>query len=305
MPVQPSGTTLPVPPVRRPLRAPSVQKVSIPEEVRALHGPSEQGGWRDGWDATSGRSGYLTRLLSRTISGSSQAQGTRPSWDVDQSELEPVETDEPTESENVELALRSMLSSYRRRVQAGRMELVDPEERADLVSTDASSCNVLLEFADLRVLLEEYLRDLRPNASLAECDRVVTSCYNWVAALGDDLLVVHYNNDAAKIAAASLTRMKRITINSPPGSPLSSPAPLSRSSSKPSRKGATPTSRREREAVNHAVPFQEVRYWAESNAGLLTEAAPAPLSRGSSGVLVRGASGPMVRQISLGEEISL
>jgi hypothetical protein len=303
-PVVPSGSGPAAPTTRRPLRAPSAKKVSIPEEVRALHGPSEMGGWRDGWDATSGRSGYLTRLLSRTFSESSQARDTQPSWEVDRPELEPVETEEPTESENVELALRSMLSSFRRRVQAGRMELVDPEERADLLSTDASSCNVLMEFADLRVLLEEYLRETRPNVSPAECDRVVMSCYNWMAALGDELLVVHYNNDPAKIAAASLTRMKHITINSPPGSPVSSPA-LSRSSSKPSRKGATAASRREREVVNHAVPFQEVRYWAENCGGLLTDIAPAPLARGSSAVLVRGSSGSVVRQISMGEELSL
>jgi hypothetical protein len=303
-PVAPSGANPTLPPKRTPLRSPSVKKVSIPEEVRALHGPSEMGGWRDGWDATSGRSGYLTRLLSRTFSESSQARDTRPSWDVDRPELELEETEEPTESENVERALRSMLSSYRRRVQAGQMELVDAEERADLLSTDASTCNVLMEFADLRVLLEEYLRGTRPNISPAECDRVVSSCYNWMAALGDELLVVHYSNDVAKIAAASLTRMKPITINSPLGSPVSSPT-LSRSSSKPSRKGATPTSRQEREVVNHAVPFQEVRYWAENCSGLLTDVAPAPLTRGSSAVLVRGSSGSVVRQISMGEQLSL
>jgi hypothetical protein len=285
----------------------STRSIVLPDEVQALRGAEDQGAWLNAWDARTGRSGYFSGLLSRAPSGTHQAAREEPAAAVEL-EQEEEDEDQPGESGAADWVVRAMLHSYRRRVRAGQMQLVDADEERELQSSDISTCNVLAEFADLRILIEEVLSDVRPNSTAADRDRAVDSFYNWVAALGDDLLVVHYGNDTAKIAAASLTRLKSLErITSVPGSPPGSPM-LGGSSSKPSRKGAS-----RREKINYAVPFQELRYWAENAAGLFTEAgtlsqrgSSVSLGRGSSGpVLMRGSSGGLPRQMSVGEEVSL
>jgi hypothetical protein len=289
--------------------------LSIPSEVCALQGVTEdQGAWLDAWDANTGRTGYLAALLG----GSRVSSGRVPSASRPQQARAPVlYEDEHSERSSEDAghwdvvgeALGQLLERYRDHVRSGDMALVDPEEASELSNSTALTCNVLVEFADLRTLLREWLSANRPHSSSAERERVVDSCYSWVAALGDDLLDVHYGSDSAKIAQASLVRTKSLGAVNLPGSPVGSPH-ASGASSKPSRKGAAA-----QERVNFPVPFQELRYWAENSAALLLGPADGlqdsygdfgALQRGNNAGWQRAPSGSLFgRQLSMGEEISL
>lgn len=265
--------------------------LTVPRRVRALLVEGEPGFWQDAWDADTGRSRYLSRLIGR---------GRLPVAEGAASGINEQRPDEglPLDTginEEILIALRSLLQSYRHHVHAGHMRLVDPDEAEELAGKDVHECNVLLEFSDLRILLEEFLSEVNRDCPLspAQRDRVVDSCYSWMAGLGDDLLSVHYRGDVPKIAAAQLVRMDSGIASSPVGSPS-----LGGSSSKPSRRG--PSSR---EWANCAVPFQEVRFWAENSRGLLLGrvlASPTPPRlRSPQGSAV------MLRQASWGEEVTL
>eukprot|EP01032_Pedospumella_encystans_P007530 gene7530-9027_t len=167
----------------------------------------------------------------------------------DRYHLDPVDED----------ALDSILNNFRFCVESGRMQLVDPEESDALASGTATTCDVLVEFFDLRILLEEHLAQQKPYGRALSADeksRIVDSCYHWVSGLGDEMLQKHYNQDSAKIAAATLVR--RTSSFSPPMSPFSKPF------------SGSMKAKRERERINFSVPFQEFRRWAQHSGGMLS-----------------------------------
>jgi hypothetical protein len=142
-------------------------------------------------------------------------------------------------------AVAHILHCYRKHVIHHAMSLVDPEEQHDLFAKDHTKCNVLIEFSDLRILLEEALNVYRPhNCALSseERDEVVDSCYAWLTKHGDMFLDEHYNHDANKVAQATMARLLSSSV-----------VELGAASTAPATAGAY--------SVNFSVPFQKFRRW--------------------------------------------
>jgi hypothetical protein len=144
-------------------------------------------------------------------------------------------------------AVAHILHCYRKHVIHHAMSLVDPEEEHDLFEKDYTKCNVLIEFSDLRIVLEEVLNVYQPHhlsLSLEERDEVVESCYAWLTKHGDMFLDEHYNHDANKVAQATLARLvssSAVDVGTGAGGSTAVTA------------GAYST--------NFSVPFQKFRRW--------------------------------------------
>jgi len=144
-----------------------------------------------------------------------------------------------------EEAVAHILRNYRKYVSMGRMALVDAEESNDLYAKEAAACDVLIEFFDLRILLEEALSVYQPLGqalSHEEKDEIVDSCYAWLVQHGDAFLESHYNHDTNRIAAATLARINH---------------------SQAADSGAV-------QATNFSVPFQQFRRWFLSTGTAVT-----------------------------------
>lgn len=144
-----------------------------------------------------------------------------------------------------EEAVAHILRNYRKYVSMGRMALVDAEESNDLYAKEAASCDVLIEFFDLRILLEEALSVYQPLGqalSHEEKDEIVDSCYAWLVQHGDAFLESHYNHDTNRIAAATLARINH---------------------SQAADSGAV-------QSTNFSVPFQQFRRWFLSTGTAVT-----------------------------------
>ena len=145
---------------------------------------------------------------------------------------------------NPEAVVAHLLRSYRRHVSQGRMSLVDPEEIHALYARDTTKCDVLVEFFDLRILLEEALSVYQPLGvplTAEERDEIVDSCYMWLYEHADSFLEEHYHTDTHRIAAATLQRLNSSLTNN-----LSTAAPVT---------DVVPQS------INFSAPFQQVRLW--------------------------------------------
>ncbi len=135
-----------------------------------------------------------------------------------------------------EEAVAHILRNYRKHVLMGRMSLVDGEESNELFNKESDSCDVLIEFVDLRILLEDALSVFQPLGqalSYEEKDEIVESCYAWLVQNGDAFLEAHYNNDTTRIAAATLARINHTAE---------------------AEEGKT-------QVTNFSVPFQQFRLW--------------------------------------------
>ena len=135
-----------------------------------------------------------------------------------------------------EEAVAHILRNYRKHVLMGRMSLVDGEESNELFNKESDACDVLIEFVDLRILLEDALSVFQPLGqalSYEEKDEIVESCYAWLVQNGDAFLEAHYNNDTTRIAAATLARINHTAE---------------------AEEGKT-------QVTNFSVPFQQFRRW--------------------------------------------
>jgi hypothetical protein len=142
-------------------------------------------------------------------------------------------------------AAEYVLRIFKKHVASGRMSLVDPEEGTALQTATFADCNVLVEFYNLRVLLDEVLNVYRPQNqafSKEERDEIVDSCYGWLNKQGDNLLTEHYGNNEQKVKAAVLSRqassMLMVGAKSDP----------------------------QTHDTNFSVPFQKFRRWFETTA---------------------------------------
>lgn len=144
-----------------------------------------------------------------------------------------------------EEAVTHILRNYRKYVSMGRMSLVDHEESGDLYNKEVTACDVLIEFFDLRILLEEALSVFQPLGqalSAEEKDEIVDSCYAWLVLHGDAFLEMHYNHDTNRIAAATLARINH---------------------SQTAESGNV-------QSTNFSVPFQQFRRWFLSTGTAVT-----------------------------------
>ena len=145
---------------------------------------------------------------------------------------------------SIEGALNHVLNRYRKYVTAGRMELVDTQESTELATEDSTSCDVLVEFFDLCILLEELLVVYRPygaDVTPEEKEEISGSFKTWVAQHGDSLLELHYDHDTSRIATTMLARVAKTgSINLP--------------TTEPGTVGAN-------QDANYCVPFQQFRAW--------------------------------------------
>jgi hypothetical protein len=140
---------------------------------------------------------------------------------------------------DAEDAVALVLRTYREHVDAEEMKLVDPEDLGELHDKDHTQCDVLLEFYDLRIVLEEVLHVYQPQRApltAEEKDELVDTLYAWLEKHGDAFLVEHYHNDTNRIAAATLASLNR---------------------SRSEAQGEDPALA----ATNFAVPFQQFRAW--------------------------------------------
>jgi len=138
-----------------------------------------------------------------------------------------------------EEAVARVLRIYRQHVSEGEMSLVDAEDFNALFTKEADECDVLVEFFDLRIVLEEVLCFFQPAhhpLSAEEKDEIVSSLYSWLAKNADALLDEHYQHDTNRIATATLARIQR---------------------SLPSDAEATTAT----QSTNFSVPFHQFRSW--------------------------------------------
>jgi hypothetical protein len=146
---------------------------------------------------------------------------------------------------NADEAVEHMLRGYKKNVAAGKMSLVDSEDRQRLQDSTIETCNVLIEFFDLRALLEEALRVYRPLGqalTFEERQEVVESCYSWLLLHSDEFLSEHYNANQAKVSHALLVRK-----SSSLALPDAKPDP-------------------QEQDINYSVPFQKFRRWFNGTA---------------------------------------
>ena len=148
----------------------------------------------------------------------------------------PAEFEILTEAED---AVALVLRIYKDHVSAGEMKLLDPEDFGDLHSRDHTQCDILVEFFDLSIVLEEVLCVFQPYYTpftTEEKDEIVDSLYVWLSTHADSLLDEHYHHDTNRIAAATLAR-------------------INHSKTDTASEGASAKS------TNFSVPFQQFRTW--------------------------------------------
>jgi hypothetical protein len=148
----------------------------------------------------------------------------------------PAEFEILTEAED---AVALVLRIYRDHVSAGEMKLLDSEDFGDLQSRDHTQCDILVEFFDLSIVLEEVLCVFQPYYTpftTEEKDEIVDSLYVWLSTHADSLLDEHYHHDTNRIAAATLARINH-----------------SKTDTASEGASAKPT--------NFSVPFQQFRTW--------------------------------------------
>ena len=188
--------------------------------------------------------GPATRVVSSNPYVSSMLQGSLTPTAPPQSQLQHVAPTSAVVPEGEVLtrpedAVALILRLYRGHVKANEMSLVDPDDSAELDSKAATECDVLVEFFDLRIMLEEVLFVYQPLGmplSPEQKDSLVVSLYAWLAQHADALLDEHYHHDTNRIAAATLVRIEH---------------------SLPQASTADPTA----QATNFSVPFQRFRSW--------------------------------------------
>jgi hypothetical protein len=161
----------------------------------------------------------------------------------------------------VEDALNHMLNHCRQLVRSNVISLIDDNDKEALLSSDSLTCNILLDFYDLRMLMEELFSVYCPlDVPLTgeERDELVDSFYNWLMKNGKDLVEIHYDFDSAKIANAMMKVFGTTSLDKAPPRLLASGS--SKMKSKSSRSFADPDSLITYEN-NFIVPFQQFRLW--------------------------------------------
>lgn len=250
-------------PKRRRKKGAAAKPMCIPDEVLEI---IVDGGidWREAWEGArvSRVQGYLNpnAAPASTVSPDSMEQGEA----AERRRLSAGSEFRKSFSffSGTDKLMDSVLHKYRVHVQAGRMKLVDATEMDHLLAHAASQCNVLVEFSDLQVLLHEILSEVHPfgqTLTAVERNSVVASCYEWIADLGEDLVVEHYNHDLSRIPPAALHRTASFGLSA-----LSIPEPVSTTSPLMSQVSVGLTNGQ----VNYCVPFQEFRRWARSPQGI-------------------------------------
>ena len=145
-------------------------------------------------------------------------------------------------------ALTRILNGYKKRMLEGRIVLVDEDEREALLFKSVGTCNVLIDYEDLRDSMEESWSLFHPGGVEMVADErfeVMSSFNAWIARHGTAYQHLHYHQAHAKLLADQLARIETLQTSSDPILALSTPEVSTSDANK----------------LHFSVPFQRFRQW--------------------------------------------